>query len=195
MKKLHLGNGGIYLKDYINIDMSGVSSRLRPDVAKHNLTTIDKYFKYPYRDNMNNDCYDIKMDVLDLSVFDDNSIDEILTVNLVEHLFKRDFLKAAEEHWHRVLKPKGILIIDTPDIVGNAQKLVEAKTFERMEEILNYIHCHGRTPYAIHRWGYTPEYLTYLLKPIGFKWLKQDNNYIKHDIDYSTFINFYEAVK
>ena len=127
MKRLHLGCGSVYLKGYTNIDMQGESVRLRPDFKKHNETTRDKYYKWPFRANLDTDCYDIRMDCTDLSLYDDNSIDEILAVNLLEHIKKDKMLQACENHWHRVLKPGGLLILDTPDIVATCQEVIDHK--------------------------------------------------------------------
>lgn len=48
-KKLHLGNGTVYLDGWINIDLHGSLAKDRPDLVKHNLTTIENYYKYPFQ--------------------------------------------------------------------------------------------------------------------------------------------------
>jgi len=200
MKKtrLHLGCGTVYLDGYINIDLEGVPARLNPTLRDHNKTSRDNYFKYPFRQNILHECYDIKMDVTDLSLFDDNSVDEILTVNLAEHIRKTPFLKAVEEHWFRVLKPGGVLVVDTPHIKETAKELLTCREkpedYPQMEEVLNWLFCHGRAQWDVHVWGYTPEYLTYILSP-WFKFLKRDDKYINHDAPYPYFINFYTPKK
>ena len=176
--------------------MQGESVKVRPDLKKHNLTTRDKYYKYPFRANLSTDCYDIRMDCTDLSLYEDNSVDEILAVNLLEHIRRDKMLKAAEEHWHRVLKPNGLLILDTPDIVETCQTVIDNKDdFNQMTERLYWLFCHGRTTWDTHLWGYTSEYLNSLLCPIGFKFVKRDDSYVKHDAGYPYFINFYKPIK
>ena len=190
--KLHLGCGSVYLKGYINSDLQGVPARLHPQVKKHNETTTDKYYKWPFRSNLINDCYDIKMDATDLSAYEDDSVDEILAVNVLEHIPKNDMLKAAEDHWYRVLKPGGLLILDTPDIIKTCQEVIKYdKDFKQLEERLYWLFCHGRQNWDIHRWGYTTDYLNHLLEPIGFKFVNRDDGFIKHDAGYPYFINFY----
>jgi SAM-dependent methyltransferase len=194
--KLHLGCGTVYLDGYVNIDMQGVSARMRPDMLRHNKTTIDNYYKHPFRSNTGNVCYDIKADITDLSMYEDSVVDEILSVNVIEHIEKNEMITAAEQHWHRVLKPNGLLIISVPEIAHTCDKTIKfCNDFKKFEDCLNWIYCHGRTKYDVHRWGYTSEYLNYLLKPAGFEFYKKDNDYINCDAGYPYFVNFYKAIK
>lgn len=198
MLKLHLGCGTVYLKGYVNIDIDGRSAKLYPHLKRHNQTTPDRYFKYPFRVNLGNDCYDVKMDILDLSAFEDNSVDEILAVNVVEHLELSAFLKAAEEHWWRVLKPNGLMILDVPDMIKMSQGAIDAHKAGNMrayEKYVRWIYCHGRTEYDKHRWGWTEEYLTHMLELIEFKFIKRDDSYINHDAGYPWLVCFYRPVK
>ena len=125
--------------------------------------------------------------------YKDNSIDEILTVNLVEHWSLRNFLKVIDE-WRRVLKSGGKLIIDTPDIIETANLLKIAKNFKELELYLGWIYCNHRNKWDEHSWGYTQAYLNYLLEPRGWKFIKRDDSYIHHDAGYSYFINFYKKI-
>lgn len=193
--KLHLGCGTVYLKNYINIDAQGVWAKERPDIRKHNETTIDKYFKHPFRSNINNECFDIRADITDLSMFEDNSVDEVFSANVIEHLQKDVLLKAIEKHWHRVLKPGGLLIIGVPDIVGIAKELLKAKDWKYFEEVLNWIYCHHRTKFDTHLWGYSPEYLTHLVEPLGFKFFVRNDKYINKEEPYPFLLQMYKAVK
>lgn len=181
VKKLHLGCGTVYLKGYINIDIIGELSSERPDLVKHNLTTIDKYYKYPFRSNKDNKVCDIRMDVQNLSTFKDNSVDEILCVNLIDHMKKNDFLKALDE-WKRILKPGGKLIIDIDDRKKQAKMLADAKTIKEIEWAIRLIYCHHRSQYDTHYWGYTPKYLKHILKEKGFIYGWTKTNHIVHDM-------------
>jgi hypothetical protein len=98
--KLHLGNGTVYLDGWVNIDLFNILAKNHPEIVEHNRTTIDKYYKYKFGENKGNNVTDIKMDVRKLK-FKSNSVDEILCVNLIDHLTKEDFLKALKE-WYRV---------------------------------------------------------------------------------------------
>jgi SAM-dependent methyltransferase len=145
--KLHLGNGTVYLKGYVNIDLAGKLASLHPDIAKHNETTVDKYYKFPFRQNKDNNVTDMHMDVRFL-LFDDASIEEILTVNLIDHLTKEDFLTALEE-WKRVLRVGGKLIIDVDDRRKQAEILTSAETPAEIEWALRLIYCNevGKRPH------------------------------------------------
>jgi predicted SAM-dependent methyltransferase len=59
---------------------------------------------------------DLKVDSTDLRQFDDESIDLIESHHSLEHLSFADTDKALSE-WHRVLRPRGLLIITCPDIL------------------------------------------------------------------------------
>jgi len=48
-KKLHLGNGTVYLDGWINIDMIGPLATDRPDRVKHNIKTNKNFNKYPFQ--------------------------------------------------------------------------------------------------------------------------------------------------
>ena len=111
--RLHLGNGTVYLDGWINIDIRGKLAKDCPELVEHNRTTIDKYYKFPFIQNKDNNVTDMIMDARKLD-FEDNSIDEILCVNLIDHLKKEEFLRALEE-WKRALKIGGKLIIDVDD--------------------------------------------------------------------------------
>lgn len=179
--KLHLGCGTVYLDGYVNIDMEGVPAKLHPERKEHNLTTIDKYYKYPFRKNMYNKVYDIKDDVTKLNGFEENSVDEILSVNLIDHMKKDEFLDMLMV-WKKVLKPGGVLIIDVDDRRKQAQILVEADTVEKIEWAMRLIYCHHRTKYDTHYWGYTPEYLKSILEDNGFNYVWTKTDYIVHDV-------------
>jgi predicted SAM-dependent methyltransferase len=179
--KLHLACGSVYLDGYVNIDIVGTKD---PAVIEKNRTTLDKYYTRPYsrgfvgRDIRPQVAVDVIADVLDLP-FSDNSIDEILTVNLLDHLRRQDIDRALGE-WRRVLKPKGKLIIDLGDIRGNAEEILKAKTQEEYEWAIRLFYCHSRDPYDSHRWGYTGDYLKEILTNKGFKHIWTKSDYIVH---------------
>ena len=187
-----MGCGVSYLKGYINVDAHGVLVKDDPEKKERNETTVKSYYKFPFglhKPDGNETVCDLKCDVKDLP-FEDNSIDEILTVNLVEHWPLRGFIEAVKE-WHRVLKPGGTLIIDTPDVIRTANLLKTAKNYREFDLYLGWIYCHSRSEWDLHGWGYTSKYLNYLLEPLGYKFVKRDDDYIKHDAGYPHFINFY----
>jgi predicted SAM-dependent methyltransferase len=178
--KLHLGNGTVYLEGWTNIDIVGKLAKDHPDIVKHNSTTIENYYKRPFRQNRDNNVTDIIMDIRNLE-FPENSAEEILSVNVIDHMKKEEFLEALQ-NWKKVLKPGGLLIIDVDDRKKQAQLLASADTVEEMEWALRLLYCDHAKTGRTHWWGYTPEYLLHLLKQAGFthKWTR--NDYIHHDI-------------
>jgi ubiquinone/menaquinone biosynthesis C-methylase UbiE len=66
---------------------------------------------------------DIRADICELP-YDNNSVDEIVCYQVVEHV---PYNKSAQmfEEMHRVLKPGGSVIIETPDIDVVCRKILE----------------------------------------------------------------------
>lgn len=188
--KLHLGNGTVYLDGWLNIDMTGKLAKDYPELAEHNKTTIDKYYKFPFRANKNNNVTDKIADVRCLSDFKNNSVDEILCVNLIDHIKKEEFIQALQE-WKRILKPKGKLIIDVDDRQKQAEILTSAETNEEIEWALRLIYCDHAAEGRTHWWGYTPSYLKDILLRNGFKHLWTKTDLIVHDM----YPNFQICVK
>jgi len=179
-KRLHLGNGTVYLKDWINIDICERLAKDFPELVERNSTTVENYYKFPFRANKDNNVTDITMDVRKLK-FKNNSIDEMLCVNLIDHIKKEEFLEALKE-WKRVLKKGGTLIIDVDDRKKQAEILTSAETIEEVEWALRLIYCDHAKEGRTHWWGYTPEYLKDILMKEGFKHVWTKTDYIVHDM-------------
>lgn len=88
--KLNIGAGSLLIPGYINIDI-----RELPGI-------------------------DVVTDVRDLSMYLDNSVDELFAKDVLEHMPRREWRIVLNE-WIRVIKPGGILKIRFPDML----KLVE----------------------------------------------------------------------
>jgi SAM-dependent methyltransferase len=189
--KLHLGNGTVYLDGYTNIDMIGLVAKLHPDLVEHNRTTIDNYYKFPFRQNKDNNVSDALMDVKRLC-YEDNSVDEILCVNLIDHMPKEEFIIALNE-WKRVLKTDGILIIDIDDRRKQAEILTSAETNEEIEWALRLMYCDHAKKGRTHFWGYEPKYLQHIVEPVGFKQIWTATTYIIHDM-YPNFQSCFQKV-
>lgn len=54
---------------------------------------------------------------------DDNTYDEVRTVHVIEHV-PFDIGRKALREWHRIVKPGGIVHIDTPNFLRNARLYV-----------------------------------------------------------------------
>lgn len=88
---------------------------------------------------------DLKLDVADLTLFDDDSVDEIYMNAVFEHLFANQHAPALAE-WRRVLRPGGVLRIEsTPDFDAVVQAYVAGaagNTRPRfdLDEVVRYTH-------------------------------------------------------
>jgi len=189
--KLHLANGTVYLDGYTNIDIVGKLAYMHLDLADHNRTTIDKYYKFPFRQNKDNNVTDIHADARNLP-FNNDEVDEILTVNFVDHLKKEEFIIALYE-WKRILKINGTLIIDVDDRRKQAEILTSAETNEEIEWALRLIYCDHASEGRTHFWGFTPDYLQHIVEPIGFKQIWTRTDYIVHDC-YPNFQSCFQKV-
>jgi SAM-dependent methyltransferase len=178
--KLHLGNGTVYLEGWVNIDLVGKLAKDFPEMVRRNKTTVDNYYKFPFRQNKGNNVADVLMDVRKLK-FENDSVSEILCVNLIDHMRKEEFVTTLQE-WKRVLRVGGTLIIDIDDRAKQAEILVSAETNEEVEWALRLIYCDHVREGRTHLWGYTPEYLKQILVNAGFtyEWTRRD--YIMHDV-------------
>ena len=84
--------------------------------VKEGYTNIDKYVDFPGVE---------KLDIFNLP-YDDNSVDEILSEHLAEHIGFKD----EEKFWRecaRVLKPGGKIITETPDMEWLCKQFLEAE--------------------------------------------------------------------
>ena len=151
--KLNLGCGLDKRKDYINID---VRKEVYPDIV------LDLE-KVPYP-------------------FPDNFADEILAKDVLEHFSFRNVQSILKE-WHRILKPNGRIIIQTPDFDQIVQKFYNGE-IEKFGDPntplwykLSYFLYGGQDyPENTHKCIFTKSELTKLLQQIGFRVLKVYND-------------------
>jgi len=151
--KLNLGCGLDKRKDYVNID---VRKEVYPDIV------LDLE-KVPYP-------------------FPDNFADEILAKDVLEHFSFRNVQSILKE-WHRILKPNGRIIIQTPDFDQIVQKFYNGE-IEKFGDPntplwykLSYFLYGGQDyPENTHKCIFTKSELTKLLQQIGFRVLKVYND-------------------
>lgn len=205
--KIHIGAGGIYLKDYENLDVPTDEfyfADARPDLVKENITTIDNYYMDPYYNNYY-ERFKLKLQgvkklpepkglpaknlkrrkiVINQIAYANNlpykplSVEEILAVQVFEH-FEPEEAKLVLKHWYKLLTPNGKLIVDVPDIIETAKLLSMAETEEEMNWAEKLIHGTRNNKFAYHKVGYWPKKLENMLKNAGFVNIKV-NNRINH---------------
>ena len=107
--------------------------------------------------------------------YSENTVDEIVSYHLIEH-FDEPEAKKILGHWHSLLKDGGICIIETPDVIEMARKMISVH--ETMQMVRpGYIYgCHDKAGRETivndnHKWGYTQESLRKYLLEVGFKYV------------------------
>lgn len=151
--RLNLGCGDKILDGYINVDVVESRSGKKPDLL---------------------------CDLHLLKPFADNSVDEILSVHVVEHFWRWEVLDILKE-WVRVLKPGGKMILECPNLKSACEEFLknpDAAAFGGPEGQRSMWVFYGdprwRDPYMVHRWGYTPESLAKLMLEAGLVYARQE---------------------
>lgn len=151
--RLNLGCGDKILKGYVNVDVVAARAGKKPDVI---------------------------CDLHDLSTFESNSADEILSVHVVEHFWRWEIRDVLRE-WVRVLKPGGRMIVECPNLLSACHTFIqdpqqfsgEDKHGQRTMWVF-YGDPAWKDPLMIHRWGYTPASLAELLQEVGLTDIHQE---------------------
>jgi hypothetical protein len=171
--KLHLGCGTVYLDGYINIDhpdneYTGNDFYVQ---RENNRTTLDKYYKRPYVKEYSA-CYPIVadryIDILKIrSYFQENSIEEIVAFQVMEHFSKDEVMKVLMD-WHSLLKPGGTLRVDVPDIVATFEMIKDVNNNVDIDYIIRLVYGSGKSRFFVHHDGYYPFKLKKMLRAIGY---------------------------
>lgn len=104
--------------------------------------------------------------------FPDDYADELMAIHVVEHFYLWEIQDVMAE-WRRVLKPRGKIVIECPDIIKAAFYMIKAATENKpMPYNLTMWPLYGdpshRDPLMCHKWGYTPASLINLVISAGF---------------------------
>lgn len=157
--RLHIGAGDIYLDGYTNLDIKGkLVSEVPTEKLEANRTTLSHYFKYPFGSPRRDVIVDKKQNLLERWDFEDNSVEEIVAISVMEHVFPDD-AKFIVSEVKRVLKSQGIFIADFPNIEETVLQYIHKDPHLAMR----LIYCHGRDIYSLHRNGFTFETFKELL--------------------------------
>ncbi len=144
--RLNLGCGDKILPGYINVDVAASRNGLKPDVI---------------------------CDLHDLTLFEDASAQEILSVHVVEHFWRWEVIDILKE-WLRVLAPGGQMIIECPNLISACKEFLSdpdrasnpGPEGQRSMWVF-YGDPSWQDPLMVHRWGYTPASLGKLLLEVG----------------------------
>jgi len=118
---------------------------------------------------------DRKIDAKDLSEFGDETVNAIYANNLFEH-FGYEEGRILLKEWNRVLMRGGYLILSLPnmnriiEVVYDWNTAVwEQKPTNLWDSMMKMIFGWQNGEGQFHKWGYSPEYLSDILKDNGFK--------------------------
>jgi SAM-dependent methyltransferase len=177
--RLHVGCGTVYLDGYVNVDVEvpGYSflASERPDLADRNRTTVDRYYKkeesqatLEHGPGETQYCVVDRYADLRSLPYAPDSVDEIRTVQVLEHLDMREGPRVLR-HWHEVLKPGGMLHVDVPDFEETARQLLAQADEPAKDWYYRLIYGSQKNAYAFHKNGFSPARLERLLRDAGFR--------------------------
>ena len=152
-KRLNLGCGDKILEGYVNVDVAPSRGGRAPDVI---------------------------CDLHDLARFESGSVDEILSVHVVEHFWRWEVIGVLKE-WVRVLKPGGTMILECPNLISACEAVLadpERATLPGLEGQRSMWVLYGdpswKDPLMCHRWAYTPQSLGAVMHEAGFTQIRQE---------------------
>ncbi len=117
--------------------------------------------------DLHDDRADVKMDARNLA-FADQSVDEIYSSHLLEHLGKHDVPVALKE-WARVLKPGGLLRMNLPNLEWCLKNWLSKTEDQRWGFALDTIFGMQKNDGEYHKTGFSKSSLVKLLTAAGFK--------------------------
>ena len=151
--KLNLGCGDKILPGYVNVDVAPSRGGREPDVI---------------------------CDLRDLHPFATGTVDEILSVHVVEHFWRWEVVGVLRE-WVRVLKPGGLMVLECPNLRSACEQFLanpEAFSGPGPEGQRTMWVFYGdpawRDPLMVHRWGYTPQSLAQVMSEAGLTQIRQE---------------------
>lgn len=191
-RRLHLGNGTIYLRGYTNIDLDQPHHYLaheRPDLVTENGTTVDNYYKEivdrstieAKSRHFREVVCDMFADIRDLP-FQEGTISEIRLVQVFEHF---TYAEGAEllAKWYKLLKVGGKLHIDVPDLDGTVRLYADADNDEDRAWATRLLFGSQKNEWGVHKSMYTEITLVEAMEKAGFKGIQALPN-----------IHFYPAI-
>jgi len=151
--RLNLGCGDKILPGYVNVDVAETRAGKRPDVL---------------------------CDLHALTSFQDTSVDEILSVHVVEHFWRWEVVGVLKE-WVRVLKPGGLMVLECPNLKSACEAFLANPDLHagpgqegQRSMWVFYGDPSWRDPLMVHRWGYTPQSLAALMAEVGLVNIRQE---------------------
>lgn len=139
MKRVNIGCGRMVLDGWINCDVQVSPKAPRPPEVLCDARTV------PLPDS---DC------------------DVVMALHLIEHFYRWEVEDVLAE-WRRLLKPKGQLILELPNLEQACRNLLKGLN-DQMSMWPIYGDWNHRDEFMMHKHGYSPATITALLKTCGF---------------------------
>ena len=118
---------------------------------------------------MYNDKADMQFDAKEIP-YEDDTVDEIFASHLLEH-FSYAEIHGILEEWKRALKPKGKLVIETPDAYHSYKKFCEAYVQGDQfwqNKLYGHLHAFPWVEGQVHKFLFTENQLVGFLSQAGF---------------------------
>lgn len=109
-------------------------------------------------------------DLSNLSMFEDNSVDEIYACHILEHFTRKDMDDGTIlKEWYRILKKGGILRIAVPNFEAIVEEYLSSKN---LELIIGLLYGGQDYEYNFHYQTFDFKRLSDLLNSVGFSEVK-----------------------
>lgn len=119
-----------------------------------------------------------KLDISKPLPFSSDYFEEVFSCHVIEHFWPWD-IKHILKEWARVLKPKGLFIVECPNAHGAAAMICEAEKLQNPDILAEAMKAFYGDPKdrglpQRHKWGYSPRTLTGLLAIAGLTNIRQE---------------------
>lgn len=179
--KLHLGNGSVYLREWVNVDLplpTVYLARERHDLVERFITTEDKY--YARHDDKTRDrlrsgplTQETVCDIYGSFTFipaRPGTVAEILARQVFEHM-DRGEAKQALRNCHQALRSEGLLRLDIPDPDETLRQYRDTGD----EFFIRHLFGPRRDVYGSHI-QYNRKMLKLVVEQHGFRYLAEEPN-------------------
>jgi SAM-dependent methyltransferase len=121
---------------------------------------------------------DLLADITNLHMFADSSVDEIITIHVLQKFYFWQ-MPAVLQEWRRVLKPGGRLIIETGNLLHACAEIMRhpfngALPSSQTTMFALYGNPAEQDEKMTNRWCFTPQTLTQILLDMGFDEIRQE---------------------
>lgn len=147
--KLHLACGNKYLSGYVNVDIAAPRLDLSCDLSS--ARQREEVFRGMQ-----------------------GKVEEVLCVHFIEHLVPWE-VPGFLQDCHALLREGGQLVLELPDLLKCVQNILKSER-DQLGMWGLYGNPGTRNTYMLHRWAYTPETLSSLLRDAGFDALRIAQN-------------------